>query len=158
MRRSSLPPVACRVADTLIARGHHGVIVSPDTPAPTAVDAARAFGAGPTEITRSQVFLLDDDPVLLLVADHHQIDLVRIGERLAGKLTQAPTALVERVTGQPIDGTAPVGHPTNLPTWVDTALAEHPEVWAAGGHPNTVFRTNFRELVRITAGLPLEVD
>ena len=101
---------------------------------------------------------LDDDPVLLLVAEHHHVDLVRTGKRLEGTLTPAPTALVERITGQPIDGTAPLGHPTNLPTWVDTALAAHPEVWAAGGHPNTVFRTNFRELVRITAGLPIDID
>lgn len=158
MRRSSLPAVACRVADTLIARGHHGVIVSPETPTPTAADAARALGADPTAITTCQVFLLDDDPVLLLVADHHQVDLKRTGKRLDGTLTPAPAALAERITGQPIDGTAPVGHPTNLPTWVDTALAAHPEIWAAGGHPNTVFRTNFRELVRITAGLPLDID
>ncbi|GGN83484.1 YbaK/EbsC family protein [Nocardia rhizosphaerihabitans] len=158
MRRSSLPAVACRVADTLIARGHHGVIVSPETPAPTAADAARAMGAHPTAITTSQVFLLDNDPVLILVAGHHQVDLTRTGKRMEGTLIPAPTALVERITGQPIDGTAPVGHPTNLPTWVDTALAAHPEVWAAGGHPNTVFRTNFRELVRITAGLPIEID
>ncbi|MFF2086703.1 YbaK/EbsC family protein [Nocardia sp. NPDC058176] len=158
MRRSSLPAVACRVADTLIARGHHGVIVSPETPAATATEAARALGAHPTAITTAQVFLLDDDPVLLLVACHHHVDLTRTGKRLEGTLTPAPTALIERITGQPIDGTAPVGHPTNLPTWVDTALADHREVWAAGGHPNTVFRTNFRELVRITAGLPIEVD
>ncbi|MFE3546614.1 YbaK/EbsC family protein [Nocardia sp. NPDC059177] len=158
MRRSSLPAVACRVADTLIARGHHGVIVSPETPTPTAADAARAMGADPTAITTSQVFLLDDDPVLLLVADHHAVDLAATGKRLEGTLTPAPPALVERITGQPIDGTAPVGHPTNLPTWVDTALAAHTEVWAAGGHPNTVFRTNFRELVRITAGLPIQID
>ncbi|MFD6391850.1 YbaK/EbsC family protein [Nocardia sp. NPDC055029] len=158
MRRSSLPAVACRVADTLIARGHHGVIVSPETPAPTAADAARAMGAHPTAIITSQVFLLDNDPVLILVACHHQVDLSRTGKRLEGTLIPAPTALVERITGQHIDGTAPVGHPTNLPTWVDTALAAHPEVWAAGGHPNTVFRTNFRELVRITAGLPIEID
>lgn len=158
MRRSSLPAVACRVADTLIARGHHGVLVSPETPVTTATEAARALGAHPTAITTSQVFLLDDDPVLLLVAGHHRVDLTRTGKRLEGTLIPAPTALVERITGQPIDGTAPVGHPTNLPTWVDTALADHREVWAAGGHPNTVFRTNFRELVRITAGLPIEVD
>ncbi|MFC9965271.1 YbaK/EbsC family protein [Nocardia ignorata] len=158
MRRSSLPMVACRVADTLIARGHHGVIVSPDTPTSSAIDAARAFGAHPSAITTAQLFLLDNDPVLLLVAAHHRVDLHRTGPRLEGKLTPCPTALAERVTGQPITGTAPVGHPTNLPTWVDTALAAHREIWAAGGHPTTVFRTSYRELIRITAGLPVDID
>ena len=158
MRRSSLPPVACRVADTLIARGHHGVIVSPDTPAPTAAEAARALGAAPGAMTLARVYLLDDAPVLLLVADGHRVDLAKTSERLAGRLTEATPALAEKVTGQFLSGLAPVGHPTNLPTWVDTALSRHRELWAAGGHPNTVFRTSFRELVRITAGLPLDVD
>ena len=158
MRRSSLPPAACRVAETLIARGHHGVIVTPETPTPTAVAAARAMGAHPTAILTAQVFLLDNDPVLLLVAHHHPVDLARTGKRLDGTLTPAPVTLGERNTGQPIDGTAPLGHPTNIPTWVDTALAAHPEVWAAGGHPNTVFRTNFREMLRITAGIPIDID
>ncbi|MFC4373021.1 YbaK/EbsC family protein [Nocardia halotolerans] len=158
MGRSTLPAVACRVADTLIARGHHGVIVCPETPAPTAAEAARTLGADPTAIITAQVFLLDNDPILLLVAGHHRVHLERTGHRLEGHLAPAAPALAERVTGQSLDGTAPLGHPTNLPTWVDTALSRPAEIWAAGGHPNTVFRTNFRELVRITAGLPLEVD
>ncbi|MBH0781315.1 YbaK/EbsC family protein [Nocardia bovistercoris] len=158
MRRASLPPVACRVSDTLIARGHHGVIVSQPAPTPTAEDAARALRVDVGAITESLVFLLDDDPVLLLVSGAHQVDLDRTGDRMEGVLTPAPARMVREVTGQPIGGVAPVGHPTNLPTWVDNALSGHREVWAAGGHPNTVFRTSFRELVRITAGLPIDVD
>jgi prolyl-tRNA editing enzyme YbaK/EbsC (Cys-tRNA(Pro) deacylase) len=142
----------------LIARGHHGVIVTQTAPTPTAADAARALGVDVGAITKSLVFLLDDDPVLLLVSGAHQVDLQHTGERLEGKLTHAPTEMVREVTGQPIDSVAPVGHPTNLPTWVDNALSHHRVVWAAGGHPNTVFRTSFRELVRITAGLPIDVD
>ncbi|MET7768186.1 YbaK/EbsC family protein [Nocardia sp. NPDC005366] len=158
MRRSSLPPVACRVSDTLIARGHHGVIVSRPESAATAADAARVLGVDVGAITKSLVFLLDEDPVLLLVSGAHQVDLQQTGRRLEGTLTRAPADMVREVTGQPIGGVAPVGHPTNLPTWVDNALSGHREVWAAGGHPNTVFRTSFRELVRITAGLPIDMD
>ncbi|RJO77904.1 YbaK/EbsC family protein [Nocardia panacis] len=158
MRRSSLPPVACRVSDTLISRGHHGVIVHHPTPTHTAADAAAALGVAVGAITKSLVFLLDEDPVLLLVSGAHQVDLDNTGKRLSGNLKRAPADLVKEVTGQPIGGVAPVGHPANLPTWVDNELARHPEVWAAAGHPNTVFRTTFPELVRITAGLPIDVD
>lgn len=129
MRRSSLPPVACRVADTLIARGHHGLIVSQPAPTHTAADAAQALGVEVGAITKSLVFLLDDDPVLLLVSGAHQVDLANTGARLEGTLTRAPADLVREVTGQPIGGVAPVGHPTNLPTWVDSALSRHREVW-----------------------------
>ncbi|MFD4183517.1 YbaK/EbsC family protein, partial [Rhodococcus sp. NPDC058514] len=78
--------------------------------------------------------------------------------RLDGTLTRAPAETVRQVTGQPIGGVAPVGHPTNLPTYVDATLAQYPELWAAAGHPATMFRTTFAELLRITAGLAIDVD
>ncbi|MET9492292.1 YbaK/EbsC family protein [Nocardia sp. NPDC006630] len=156
--RRSLPPVASKVSDTLIARGHHGVILTQPQPTHTAADAAHALGVDIGAITKSLVFLLDDDPVLLLVSGAHQVDLDHTGQRLEGTLTRAPAAMVRQVTGQPVGGVAPVGHPINLPTFIDTALARHSELWAAGGHPNTMFRTTFGELVRITAGLAIDVD
>ncbi|WP_216897963.1 YbaK/EbsC family protein [Nocardia alni] len=154
----SLPTVATRVSDTLIARGHHGVILTQTKPTHTAEEAAQALGVDVGAIAKSLVFLLDDDPVLLLVSGAHQVDLARTGQRLQGALTRAPVTMVREVTGQPIGGVAPVGHPTNLSTYVDNALSRHRELWAAGGHPNTVFRTSFTELVRITAGLAIDVD
>jgi len=153
-----LPTVAARVSDTLIARGHHGVIVTQEEPTHTAAQAAQALGVEVGAITKSLIFLLDEDPVLLLVSGEHQVDLERTGKRLQGTLTRAPAEVVREVTGQPIGGVAPVGHPTNLSTYVDNALSRHRELWAAGGHPNTVFRTSFTELVRITAGLTIDVD
>ncbi|MFE3292155.1 YbaK/EbsC family protein [Rhodococcus sp. NPDC059234] len=157
MARNLLPESA-RVAQTLIARGHHGVVVTREEPTHTAAQAAAALGVDVAAIVKSLVFLLDDEPVLLLVSGAHQVDLERTGKRLEGTLTRAPSDMVRRATGQPVGGIAPVGHPTNLPTYVDTALADYPELWAAAGHPNAVFRTTFRELVRITAGLEIDVD
>lgn len=154
----SLPAVASRVSDTLIARGHHGVIVTQTQPTRTANEAARVLGIEVGAIAKSLVFLLDEDPVLLLVSGAHRVELGRTGERLQGRLIPAPARMVREVTGQPIGGVAPVGHPANLSTYVDNALAHHRELWAAGGHPNTVFRTSFTELVRITAGLAIDVD
>ncbi|NNH73391.1 YbaK/EbsC family protein [Nocardia uniformis] len=156
--RRSLPPLASKVSDTLISRGHHGVIITQPLPTSTAQEAAAAIGVDVGAIIKSLVFLLDDDPVLLLVSGAHQVNLERTGERLEGTLTRAPADMVREVTGQPIGGVAPVGHPTNLPTYLDNALARHSELWAAGGHPNTLFRTTFGELMRITAGLAIDVD
>lgn len=154
----TLHPNAANVARTLIARGHHGVVVTQDQPTHTAEEAAAALGVDVGAITKSLVFLLDDEPVLLLVSGAHQVDVERTGKRLEGTLTRAPASVVREVTGQPIGGVAPVGHPTNLETFVDAALESYPELWAAAGHPSTVFRTTFRELVRITAGLAIDVD
>lgn len=151
-------PTAAKVAETLIARGHPGVIVTRDEPTATAQEAAAALGVDIGAIVKSVIFLLDDNPVMLLVSGKHRVDLGNTGERLGGTLTAAPREMVEHATGQPIGGIAPVGHPTNLPTYVDSALGAYSVLWAAGGHPNTVFRTTYRELLRITAGLAVEVD
>jgi prolyl-tRNA editing enzyme YbaK/EbsC (Cys-tRNA(Pro) deacylase) len=156
--RRLLHPNASHVADTLIARGHHGVIITQPTPTHTAADAAAALGVDVGAIVKSLVFLLDDDPVLLLVSGSHEVNLDKTGTRLEGVLTRAPAETVRHATGQPIGGVAPIGHPTNLPTYIDNALAEFPELWAAAGHPNTVFRTTFSELLRITAGLAIDMD
>lgn len=152
-----LHPNAAHVADTLISRGHHGVIVNSPEPTGTAAAAADALGVSVGAIVKSLVFLLDDDPVLLLVSGAHQVNTEATGKRLGGDLTRAPLELVKHATGQPIGGIAPVGHPTNLPTYVDEKLAEYPELWAAAGHPNTIFRTTSAELLRITAGLAVDV-
>jgi len=52
---------------------------------------------------------------------------------------------------------APVGHPRPLRTLVDQWLGGYEVVWAAAGHPHTVFPTSFAELVRITGGTPADV-
>ncbi|QBJ97033.1 YbaK/EbsC family protein [Rhodococcus sp. ABRD24] len=153
-----LHPHAAHVADTLIARGHHGVIVTQPAPTHSAETAAETLGVQPGAIVKSLVFLLDDEPVLLLVSGAHEVNLAAAGGRLQGTLVRAPLDIAREVTGQPIGGIAPLGHPTNLPTYLDTALAEFPELWAAAGHPDTVFRTTFRELLRVTAGLAVEMD
>lgn len=152
-----LHPNAAHVADTLISRGHHGVVVSSPEGTHTAADAAAALGVEVGAIVKSMVFLLDDEPVLLLVSGAHNVHLERTGERLGGTLMRAPLDTAKHATGQPIGGIAPVGHPTNLDTFIDQDLAGYAEVWAAAGHTNTIFRSTFTELVRITAGLAIDV-
>ncbi|WP_137726018.1 YbaK/EbsC family protein [Prescottella subtropica] len=151
-----LHPSAAHVADTLIARGHHGVIVSRPV-ARNAAEVAAALGVDVGSVVDARVFLLDDEPVLLLVSGTHAVDIAATGERLQGTLVPAPPDVAAEVTGQPLDAVAPLGHPTNLPTYLDEKLAEFPDLWASAGHPETVFRTTFPELLRVTAGLAVDV-
>jgi prolyl-tRNA editing enzyme YbaK/EbsC (Cys-tRNA(Pro) deacylase) len=56
-----------------------------------------------------------------------------------------------------IGGVAPLGHPAPVRTLVDVDLAAHPVVWAAAGHPHTVFPTSYAELLDITGGSAAQV-
>ncbi len=112
----------------------------------------------PGALVQAQVFLLGDDPILLLVSASHRVDAARTGARLDGELVAAPPHLAVKYTGQLPGSIAPVGHPANLPTWVDSTLSRFGELVAAGGYPGAVFRTSYSELLRITAGLSLDVE
>ncbi|HZP92849.1 MAG TPA: hypothetical protein VFB20_08210 [Burkholderiales bacterium] len=49
-----------------------------------------------------------------------------------------------------IGGVAPVGHAGAPRTFVERSLSPYGELWAAAGHPHTVFLLTYPELLRIT--------
>ena len=124
----------------------------------TAAEAAAALGIEVGAIANSLVFALDGSPILVMTSGSHRVDTAWLGAQLGGRITRADADLVRSATGQIIGGVAPVGHPEPLRTWVDTQLAEFPQIWAAAGHSHAVFPTTFDELVRITGGVPTAVE
>lgn len=151
-------PTVDRVVAELRAGGAGGDVRWFDDATPTAVHAAEALGVEVGAIANSLIFTLDGDPVLVLTSGAHRVDTAWLGEQLGGRLRRADAVTVRSATGQVIGGVAPVGHPAPVRTFVDTALAAYPEVWAAAGHPHTVFPTTFDELVRLTGGTPTAVE
>lgn len=153
-----LHPNAARVAEALRAHGVAGEIKVLDEPAPTAATAAAQLGCDIGAIANSLIFDADGSPLLVLTSGAHRVDTKLIAELVgAREVRRATPEFVREHTGQPIGGVAPVGHPAPIRTLVDTWLSKHEVVWAAGGHPHTVFPTSFDELVRITNGTPAEV-
>jgi len=75
----------------------------------------------------------------------------------AAVVARADASSVRAWTGQAIGGVGPVAHPAPIRTLVDTWLAKYDVVWAAAGHPHTVFPTSFDELIRITGGTAADV-
>lgn len=144
---------------TLIVRQHlesTGVAaeirVLPDS-ARTAVEAASAIGCDVAAIANSLVFLADDVPVLVMTSGGHRADFDVLARSIgATRVQMAPASVVRAATGQAIGGVAPVGHPTRLRTYIDHALGEHEEIWAAAGHPHTVMPLTFASLRELTAG------
>jgi prolyl-tRNA editing enzyme YbaK/EbsC (Cys-tRNA(Pro) deacylase) len=55
-------------------------------------------------------------------------------------------------TGYTIGGVSPVGHLKKLNIFVDNSLERFDDIFAAAGHPNCVFKINFKNLVLITQG------
>ncbi|WP_422774035.1 YbaK/EbsC family protein [Plantactinospora sp. WMMC1484] len=124
----------------------------------TAAAAATALGVEVGQIANSLIFDAGGEPLLVLTSGAHRVDTARVAAGLGlTALKRATPEFVREHTGQPIGGVAPLGHPKPIRTLVDTALADHPEIWAAGGVPRAVFPTTSAELLRITAGSSVEV-
>lgn len=145
------------VIAALSEAGHSTRVRWFDEATPTAAHAAAALGVEVGAIANSLVFTLDGEPLLVLTSGAHRVDTAWLGERLGGTVKRADAATVRAATGQVIGGVAPVGHPAPIRTVVDTALRDHPEVWAAAGHPHTVYPTTFDDLLRVTGGTALSV-
>lgn len=126
--------------------------VLPDS-ARTALEAAAAIGCEVAAIANSLVFLADGEPVLVMTSGGHRADAAALARAIgAEEVVMAPASVVREATGQAIGGVAPVGHPAPLRTYIDEALADHTELWAAAGHPHTVMPLTFESLRALTGG------
>jgi len=144
-----------RVQDALRAFGGEHAVVELTEPARTAADAARLVGCRVEQIANSLVWkaVARDAAILVMASGGRRVDPARIGEVLGEPVAKADADFVRAQTGFVIGGVAPVGHTTPpAAILVDDELLAWPEIWAAGGHPHTVFRLTPDELVRMTGG------
>lgn len=119
----------------------------------TAAEAAAALGCDIGAIASSLVFLADGAPILVMTSGRHRVDTAVVAAFLgATTVEMAPAKLVRQVTGQPIGGVAPVGHPAPLRTLVDETLRSFDPVWTAAGATDAVMPLRFDDLVRLTHG------
>ena len=125
-------------------RGGAGEVVVLPESVHTAALAAEALGCEVGAIANSLVFTsgLEDNgsPLLVLTSGAHRVDTTATAARIGvERLGRADAGFVRRHTGQVIGGVSPIGHPTPVPTWIDTWLQRYPVVWAAAGHPAAGF-------------------
>ena len=61
---------------------------------------------------------------------------------------------VKQVTGFSIGGVSPIGHLNKLNVLIDLSLKRFNQLFASAGHPYCIFKINYRDLIKITNGLP----
>ena len=135
--------------------GLHIEVVEYEQPTRTAVDAAQAIGCEVSQIVKSLVFIVQDEPVMALVSGANRLHEGKLA-RLCGvgrkQVRRANADETRAATSYAIGGVSPIGHPTPILVYVDQDLADHETVWAAAGTPNAVFPISPDDLLRITNG------
>jgi prolyl-tRNA editing enzyme YbaK/EbsC (Cys-tRNA(Pro) deacylase) len=147
-------PSVERVRAALSRAGLRAEIVELPGAARTAQAAADFLGCQVAQIANSLVFRAQssDRAVLVMSSGAKRVDVERLGAALQEPVGKADAEFVRSRTGFAIGGVPPVGHTGVASIFVEKSLAAHRELWAAAGHPHTVFRLSYDELVRITGG------
>lgn len=113
----------------------------------TAKEAADQIGCTVAQIAKSIVFKNEDgEAVLVIVSGINRVDDKKL------KLFKANADFVKERTGFVIGGVPPYGHKSKITTFIDEDLRNYSEIWASAGKSNSVFKTNFEELVEKTGG------
>ena len=133
-------------------------ILTLDTTARTAKDAAESLGCEVGAIVKSLVFRADDTFLICLVAGDKRCSLNKLKKVIDKKdVCMANADEVKSNTGFSIGGVAPVAHLKKLNILIDQSLGRFQSVFAAAGHPNSIFKIEYDKLVQMTKGEVKEI-
>jgi prolyl-tRNA editing enzyme YbaK/EbsC (Cys-tRNA(Pro) deacylase) len=150
----ALGPSVRRVQEALAASGGGHTVIALEQSARTSAEAARAVGCRVDQIAKSLVFrgAATQRAVLVIASGVNRVDEAKVAALIDEPVARADAEFVRARTGFAIGGVAPVAHAEPLTILIDEDLLKWPEIWAAAGHPNTVFRLTPADLVRMTGG------
>ena len=124
-----------------------------ETTARTAKDAAVSLGCEVGAIVKSLVFRADHTFLICLVAGDKRCSLNKLKKVITKKdVSMANAEEVKVNTGFSIGGVAPIAHLKKLNILIDKSLGRFQNVFAAAGHPNSIFKIEYNQLVQMTKG------
>ena len=119
----------------------------------TAVDAATSLKCEVGAIVKSLLLRTDDSFVLCLVSGDKRCSLNKIKKILKKKdVSMASADQVKNQTGFSIGGVSPIAHLEETKILIDKSLSRYENVYAAAGHPNSIFKITYKQLVKLTEG------
>ncbi|WP_075522820.1 YbaK/EbsC family protein [Candidatus Pelagibacter communis] len=128
-------------------------VITLNSSARTAQEAASSLGCEVGAIVKSLLFKTDNTFTLNLIAGDQKASLNKIKKLLKKKdVSMASAEDVKNITGYTIGGVSPVGHINKIEILIDHSLSRFNDLYAAAGHPNCVFKINFKDLQSITNG------
>ena len=129
-----------------------------DNTAKTAQDAANNLNTGVGSIIKSLFLRTKNSFLLCLIAGDKRCSLNKIKKILGEKdVSMGNTDQVKEITGFTIGGVSPVGHLNPLKIYIDQSLSRFENIFGAAGHPNCVFKINFKDLQKITSGEVMDI-
>ena len=124
----------------------------------TAKDAATALNCEVGAIVKSLLLRTEDNFILCLVSGDKRCSLNKVKKILNKKdVSMADAEQVKSQTGFSIGGVSPVAHLNQIKILIDSSLSRYENVYAAAGHPNSIFKIGYKQLIELTKGKEEEI-
>lgn len=108
--------------------------------------AARAVGTEPERIAKTLSYLVDDAPVLIVVAGDARVSNRAFKEAFGTKARMIPADRVEQLVGHGVGGVCPFGVEVGVRVFLDASLRRFETVFPAAGSANSAVELTIREL------------
>jgi len=120
----------------------------------TAKDAATSLNCEVGAIVKSLLLRTEHNFILCLVAGDKRCSLNKVKKKLNMKdVSMADAEQVKSQTGFSIGGVSPIANLNKNKILIDTSLSRYEYVYAAAGHPNTIFKISYKQLIKLTEGV-----
>ena len=120
----------------------------------TAKDAATSLNCEVGAIVKSLLLRTEHNFILCLVAGDKRCSLNKVKKILNMKdVSMADAEQVKSQTGFSIGGVSPIANLNKNKILIDTSLSRYEYVYAAAGHPNTIFKISYKQLIKLTEGI-----
>ena len=142
-----------RVIETLSKFNKNLKVQILEKTARTAKEAANALNCEEGAIVKSLVFKTETEFLVCLISGDNRCSLNKLKKVISKKdVSMASADEVKAQTGFTIGGVSPVGHINDLNIIIDRTLERFQIVYAAAGHPNSIFKIDFLKLKDLTKG------
>ena len=124
----------------------------------TAKDAAISLKCEVGAIVKSLLLRTEDNFILCLVSGDKRCSLNKVKKILNIKdVSMADAEQVKSQTGFSIGGVSPIAHLNKNKILIDFSLSRYEHVYAAAGHPNSIFKISYKQLIKLTEGIEKDI-
>ena len=112
----------------------------------TVEEAAKAVGCEEKEIAKTLSFIVDDKPILIVVAGDCKIDNSKYKAEFHKKAKMIPFNDVEELIGHSVGGVCPFGIKEGVTVYLDDSLKRFDTIYPACGSSNSAVKLTIEEL------------